>query len=100
MKEQETGERRCCLDADRVCAQLKLPEKVQLPLKKEENLGGLLLSTSRFLRVDADLVGLGQGRAGACVSFLIPFLFQSREEEREIGHLLPSRQHSFPAPCG
>lgn len=34
MKEQETGERRCCLDADQVCAQLKLPEKVQLPLKK------------------------------------------------------------------
>lgn len=100
MKEQETGERRCRLDADRVCAQLKVPEKVQLPPQKGGNLGGLLLSTSRLLRADADLVGSGQGRAGARASFLIPFLFQSREEEREIGHLPPSRQHSLPAPRG
>lgn len=35
MKEQETVERRCCLDADRAWARLKLTAKVLLPQKGE-----------------------------------------------------------------
>lgn len=45
-------------------------------------------------------MGIRQGRVGSRSTFLIPFLCQSREEEREVSHFLPCGQHPCPAPCG
>lgn len=71
--------------------------------QKGANFGGLLSSGSRFLNADADLVGIGQGRAGARASFLIPsflipFCFKAEKKKGRSATFYPLDNTPFLLP--